>query len=181
MNNEPCVPDRLCVLVSRGPDRTPAALGTALRFLGFDAHAVHTAEETLREVHDRDPDVVLLDTDLPDLSGVEVCRRLRAAGVDTPVIFLSSRGSAEDTCHALATGGDDYVTEPFDPSVVSARIRAVLRRSRRGEPDAHRHGVAGAWLDPHSRDVSLNGPAVALASEFALLKRLMRDRGSAGG
>ncbi|WP_416968091.1 response regulator transcription factor [Streptomyces sp. 4F14] len=176
MNNEPCVPDRPCVLVSRGADS--AALVTALRFLGLDAHAVGTAAETVGELRRRDPDVVLLDTDLPDLSGFEVCRRLREAGVDTPVLFLSARRAVEDKCHALAMGGDDYVTAPADLTELSARIRALIRRSRRGVPAAGRLRAAGLELDVRSREVWLHGRTVALsATEFALLRLLMDNAG----
>ncbi|MGW3645939.1 response regulator [Streptomyces sp. NPDC000878] len=138
----PSTPESLSVLVVDDQSGTSDMLVMALRFLGFDAHLVATGAETVHEVRRRRPDAVLLD-------GTEVCGQLRAAGIDTPVIFLSARTAIEDKCHALAVGGDDYVTKPFDLTEVSARIRALIRRARgavRAAPVASRRLCAAYHL-----------------------------------
>lgn len=163
-------------------------LVTALGFLGFDAHTVATGTEALDAVRHRRPDAVLLDLTLPDHDGAEVCRRLRDSGNNTPVLFLSARHAVQDKCRALAMGGDDYVTKPFDLTEVSARIRALIRRSRvTGHHQGAGHAVpsaprrlraAGVELDVGTREAWRHGQPVRLsATEFALLKVLMENAG----
>ncbi|MEU6351980.1 response regulator transcription factor [Streptomyces sp. NPDC047072] len=162
---------------------TAETLVMALRFIGFDAHFVATGAEMIHQTRHREPDAVLLDTALPDLGGVEVCHRLRREGIDTPVLFLSDRTAVEDKCHALAMGGDDYLTVPFDLTELNARLRALVRRCRRrGAYDAPRPDrrlrAAGVELDEDTREVWLQGRAVPLsATEFALLRLLVRNAG----
>lgn len=183
MNYEPCVPDHPYVLVSQEATSLSETLVTALRFLGFEARFAATGAELLGEVLRRTPDVVLLDTALPDGSGVEVCRRLRATGVDVPVMFLSPRTDVMDKCHALAMGGDDYVTVPFDVSEVSARLRALVRRSHRRVDrvpyvSERRLRAGGVEMDEDTREVWAHGHPVALsATEFELLRLLLRNAG----
>ncbi|MET7474581.1 response regulator transcription factor [Streptomyces sp. NPDC005648] len=182
MNNESRVPDHPRVLVSREVTSTAETLVMALGIIGFDAHFVATGAEMIHQTRRRGPDTMLLDTTLPDLGGVEVCRQLRREGIDTPVVFLSSRTAVEDKCHALAMGGDDYVTIPFDLTELNARLRALVRRCRRGaratEISDRRLGAAGVELDEDTREVRLRGTAVQLSTtEFALLRLLLRNAG----
>ncbi len=102
-----------------------------LRAEGFDVVIVDDGDEALLAIEENDPDIVLLDWMLPNVSGVEICRRLRAreATRALPVIMLTARGEEEDRLRGLDTGADDYVTKPFSMSELVARIRAVLRRS----------------------------------------------------
>jgi two-component system OmpR family response regulator len=180
--------DHPSVLVVEDEASISGLLVTALGFLGFNAYTVATGAQAIDAVHHRRPDAVLLDMMLPDLDGTEVCRRLRAQGDNTPVLFLSARDAVEDKCRALAMGGDDYVTKPFDLSEVSARIRALIRRSR---ATGHVQGIghaaparprrlraAGVELDVGTREVWRHGQPVKLsATEFALLKVLMENTG----
>ncbi|MDX3453924.1 response regulator transcription factor [Streptomyces sp. ME02-8801-2C] len=182
MNPDFSVPEHPSVLVVEDASSTSDMLAMALRFLGFDAHLVPMGTEVIHEVRQRQPDAVLLDLVVPDLDGTEVCGRLRAAGIDTPVIFLSARTAVEDKCHALAAGGDDYVTKPFDLTEVSARIRALVRRARgavRPAPASSRRlRAAGVELDGDTHEVWRHGTAVQLsATEFALLKLLLENAG----
>ncbi|WP_416961753.1 response regulator transcription factor [Streptomyces sp. Agncl-13] len=184
-------PDHPSVLVVADDTGVSAPLVTALGFLGFDAHTVAagaTGTEALAAVRDRRPDAVLLDLVLPGPDGTEVCRLLRASGDNTPVLFLSPRHSVADTCRALAMGGDDYVTKPFDLTEVSARVRALIRRSRVSVPrrtigyDApvapRRLRAAGVELDVDTREAWRHGQPVRLsATEFALLTVLMENAG----
>lgn len=171
------------VLVVQDEADTSAVLVTALRFLGFDAHPVATGAEVIDAVRQLQPDAVLLDMVLPDLDGAEVCRQLRVAGDNTPVLFLSALDTVADKCHALAMGGDDYMTKPFDLTEVVARIRALIRRaSGAGYAAASRSPrrlhVGGVELDENTREVRRHGKPVQLsATEFALLKVLMKHAG----
>jgi DNA-binding response OmpR family regulator len=126
------------------------------------------------------PAVVLLDVGLPGLDGTAVCRRLREAGDWTPVLFVTARDDEVDRVLGLELGADDYVTKPFSPRELVARVRAVLRRAgdRRAGPDAGRLRAGAVELDPGSRRVSAAGRQVPLTTtEFDLLAHLMHRPG----
>jgi two-component system OmpR family response regulator len=158
-----------------------------LRFLGFETFTAASGAEACVNLPGQAPDVVLLDVMLPDMDGFEVCRRLREAGLETPVLFLSGRDSLEDKIHGLAMGGDDYVTKPFDLNEVVARIHALLRRAGKGHGHNQGQGrqtssrrLRTAWveLDRDTREVWRHGQPVQLsATEFALLRYLMENAG----
>ena len=103
-----------------------------LEAAGFEVVQAYDGEEALTLVDERVPDLVLLDWMLPQLSGLEVCRRLRRrpATAGLPVIMLTARGEEPDRLRGLETGADDFVTKPFSPAELIARVRAVLRRAR---------------------------------------------------
>jgi two-component system, OmpR family, response regulator len=154
----------------------------ALKFHGCAVTAAATGTEALRQAEAARPDLIVLDVMLPDLDGFEVCRRLRAAGNDVPVIFLTARDTASDTVTGLALGGDDYVTKPFSVEALVARVRAVLRRAARGGddagPDAGLLRAGDLELDESRWTVHRGGTAVELSpTEFRLLAYLMRHQG----
>lgn len=152
-------------------------LGVALGFLGFDVVAASTGDQALTSASLSPPDVVLLDVVLPDVDGFEVCRRLRNAGIDAPVLFLSARDASEDKVHGLSLG-DDYVTKPFDLNEVVARIHALLRRSGHSQPSRGRLRAGWVELDRSTREVWRHGQPVQLSTtEFALLRYLMENAG----
>ncbi len=99
----------------------------------FEAVEAASAEEGLRMAREARPDLILLDVDLPDMNGREACRRLRQAGVATPVIMLTAADSDRDTIEGLDAGANDYVTKPFKFAVLLARIRAQLRSAEHAE------------------------------------------------
>jgi two-component system KDP operon response regulator KdpE len=103
------------------------AVGPLLRSRGFDVDIAGTGAEALKMFADQPPDLVVLDLGLPDLEGTEVCRRIRAAS-KVPIIVLSARGAETDKVNALDLGADDYVSKPFGPEELLARIRVALRR-----------------------------------------------------
>ena len=105
-------------------------LSASLRYAGFAVDTAPTGAEALAKVSSHQPDLLVLDVLLPDLDGFEVARRLRAAGVSSPVLFLTARDGIDDKLTGLTIGGDDYVTKPFSLAEVIARIRALLRRPR---------------------------------------------------
>ena len=123
------------------------------------------------------PDVVLLDLGLPDIDGIEVCRRLRQSG-DAAIIVVTARGEETDRVLALDEGADDYLIKPFGLAELLARIRAVLRRSRQpaGHPQVLQHGALTVDLRTHK--VTVSGQQIAVTpKEFAILECLASDPG----
>jgi two-component system OmpR family response regulator len=155
----------------------------ALKFHGCTVTTAATGAEALRRVEAARPDLIVLDVVLPDLDGFEVCRRLRAAGNEVPVIFLTARDTSSDTVTGLALGGDDYVTKPFSVEALVARVRAVLRRASRSAPggedaDAGLLRAGDLELDESRWTVHRAGMPVELSpTEFRLLACLMRHTG----
>ena len=150
-------------------------LELALRRHGHDVRTAETGEDGLAEFRSSTPDLVVLDVMLPGIDGFEVCRHIRAAG-EVPVIMLTARGDDFDVVGGLAAGADDYVVKPAQPTVLDARIRAVLRRSS-GTSDgvrAHRD----LRIDTAALTVSLHGEPVPLTpTELRLLLTLSRAPG----
>ena len=151
-------------------------------YLRRDDHIVLTASDGisgLRLFKEARPDLVVLDLMLPGLDGLEVCRQLRTES-DVPIVMLTARVEEEDRITGLELGADDYVTKPFSPRELAARIRAVLRRttqdaSERG-PSTLNYGEIS--LDTQQRAVSLAGKPLKLTpTEFRLLTLLLRDPG----
>src|ERR1700722_18008128 len=101
----------------------------ALNFHGFAVTTSATGEDALQLAEAYRPDLIVLDVLLPDIDGFEVCRRLRSVANDVPVIFLTARDATTDTVTGLTIGGDDYITKPFSVEAMTARVRAVLRRT----------------------------------------------------
>lgn len=122
-------------------------------------------------------DLIILDVMLPDMEGYEVLRRLRHAGVQTPVLFLSAWSAVGDRVRGLELGADDYLPKPFAFAELLARIRAVARR-RLGEPEEGRLGASDLSVDLHRRTVERNGRRIDLSpKQFALLEYLLRHQG----
>jgi DNA-binding response OmpR family regulator len=139
---------------------------------GFTVAEAATGEEAIEQVRRGGIDIVLLDLMLPGMDGYEVCRRLRET-TSTPVIMLTARGEEANRITGLELGADDYVTKPFSPVEVVARVKAVMRRVS-APPDPNRVLRAGpAQLEPSSRRVMLDGREVELTRlEFDLLAEL---------
>ena len=150
------------------------AVGTALRYEGFDVRAEATGRGALAAATSFRPDLIVLDIMLPDLDGLEVTRRLRSDGIRTPVLFLTARDATEDKVGGLTVGGDDYVTKPFSLAEVVARVRAVLRRTASLNDSDGLLRVEDLVMDEESREVWRNGTPVHLtATEFNLLRYFM--------
>jgi len=140
---------------------------------GYTAESVALGAEALRRPT---PDVVLLDLGLPDIDGVDVCRRLRQQS-QAAIIVVTARGEESDRVLALDEGADDYLVKPFGLAELLARIRAVLRRGQRaGNSEVLRHGAL--TVDLRTRKVTVSGNEVALTpKEFAILECLATDPG----
>jgi two-component system KDP operon response regulator KdpE len=152
------------------------AVGPLLRSRGYDVEVVGTGADALKAVSDHRPDLIVLDLGLPDMEGTEVCRRVRADSA-VPIIVLSARGGEADKVQALDLGADDYVTKPFGPEELLARIRVALRRVASDE--AVETGVFKAGdvtIDYDRRRVLRGDVEIRLTpKEFELLALLARN------
>src|SRR3954462_15351034 len=126
----------------------------ALRFHGFSVKTAGTGTDALAAVTAFRPDLIVLDVMLPDMEGFEVAKRLGAERAATPIIFLTARDAPEDKIRGPTTGGDDYVTKPFSLEELLARVRNVLRRTGRAEPESSRLSVKDLELDEDTREVA---------------------------
>ncbi|MBI2910933.1 MAG: response regulator transcription factor [Chloroflexi bacterium] len=155
------------------------SIGFALRQEGYHVLLAGNGQEALEAARAHRPDLVILDLGLPDISGVEVCRRLRRT-TTAPVLFLSARREEIDKVTALDAGGDDYVTKPVGTAELAARVRALLRRAdvEAGAPAVTQLSVGAVEMDTASHEVRVNGSEVALTPrEFELLRVLMEQPG----
>jgi two-component system OmpR family response regulator len=147
------------------------SVSTSLRYEGFDVDEATTGRTALAMAQDHPPDLIVLDVMLPDLDGLEVTRRLRADGIQTPVLFLTARDALDDKLAGLTIGGDDYVTKPFSLAEVIARIRVILRRALGDEQDDGILRFADLEMDEASHEVRRHGQPIQLtATEFNLLR-----------
>ena len=164
------------VLVCDDEPQILRALRVVLREADFEAVPAATGEEALDRAATRPPDAAIVDLVLPDLDGIEVCRRLREWS-QMPIIVLSAVGSEAEKVRALEAGADDYVTKPFGPRELVARLHAALRRSR-GAADEPTIRSDRLEIDLAARMVRVDGDEVHLTPiEFDLLRTLARQRG----
>jgi two-component system OmpR family response regulator len=148
-------------------------LATALRYLGYQVTVAGSGFAALDAAAMSAPDLVVLDVQLPDIDGFEVCRRLRDARDFVPVIFLSARGTEDDRVTGFVRGGDDYVTKPFSLEELTLRISALLRRVGKGGDgaDAPRLRYRDLEMDEDRHQVWRGGREVQLSpTEFRLLR-----------
>jgi len=167
------------LLVVEDEDALATLLDYNLDKEGFRVERAGDGEEALLKVEEETPDLILLDWMLPKVSGVEVCRQLRARSETrrTPVLMLTARGEESDRVRGLDTGADDYVTKPFAMNELTARIRALLRRAR-PELVEERLQYADIVLDRGSCRVTRQGRNVHLGpTEFRLLDFFMQRPG----
>ena len=157
-----------------------APLATMLRYnlekQGYRVSEASDGQEALTRIQEQQPDIVLLDWMLPQMSGIEVCRQIRRkpSTRDLPVIMVTARTSDQDTVRALNTGADDFITKPFSVDSLLARIRALLRRSN-AVPDKGQLVFHDIEMDLSSHRVTRNGRRVHLGpTEFRLLEFFMQ-------
>jgi DNA-binding response OmpR family regulator len=145
---------------------------------GFGVHVESDGVAGLAAAKTLHPVAIILDVGLPGIDGVEVCKDLRNSGVWTPILFCTARDDEVDRILGLEMGGDDYITKPFSPREVVARVKSVLRRTNLVQTGAGPLVVGEVSLDPDSRRVLIAGEEVSLtATEFDLMEYLMSQPG----
>ena len=154
-----------------------------LRRAGYEVIEAESGEEALEKLKaQRDIRVALLDVMLPDIDGFEVCRRLRANDANIGIIMLTARSQEMDKVTALMTGADDYVTKPFSPAELTARVDALMRRSGGAEPEEKTGELVSPpfTLNLRNRALEKNGERVKLTQvEYSLMKLFMENPGKA--
>lgn len=167
---------RPSILVVEDEDDIRELIELNLSREGYQVESVASGEDALRAVSKSAPDLVLLDLMLPGVDGLEVCRRIKknAATSNIPVVIVTAKGEEPDVVAGLELGADDYVTKPFSPRVLLARIRAVLRRQEAPPPDEHETlQIYNMVIHPGRHEVTLDGRKLDLTlTEFRMLHML---------
>ena len=167
------------VLVVDDQSAALKVMRTVLSAEGFEVVEAQDALSALRAAYSTHPDAILLDVMMPDVDGLEACRRLREM-TEVPIIFVTARGTIEDVVRGFSAGADDYLVKPFDSSELLSRLRACLRRA------AERNGTrvevlfpsASVMLDCHRHELTIGNRTIYLTpTEFEVLRLLMRHRG----
>ena len=168
------------ILIVEDEENVAYVIGTALRLAGFAISETSSGRDALRLAsEDNPPDLIILDVQLPDLNGFEVCRRLRFAGVNTPLIFLTAADSVDDRVRGLTIGGDDYLTKPFSVEELVARVHVILHRTGR-TPESQVFVCGDLELNDSAHIVTQGGQDVPLSpTEYKLLRFLLRNVGRA--
>ncbi len=166
------------VLVVDDEQSLAEVMASVLRLEGFLVQTAHTGSSAVTVARTFAPDAIVLDVTLPDFSGLEVLRRIRAEEPTVCVLFLTARDSVEDRIAGITAGGDDYVTKPFSLEEVVARLRGLLRRAGTAISNATQDGlvVGDLTMDEDAHEVYRGGDRIELtATEFELLRFLMRN------
>ena len=151
------------------------ALGRALRMENYDVELFEDGTSALKAVQLRAPDAIVLDLQLPDIDGLEVCRRIRRAGDATPILMLTARDAVNDRVEGLDVGADDYLVKPFDLAELLARLRALLRRRQVTDGDDVVLRFEDLTLNPGTREVRRGERVIELTKiEFDLLELFLQ-------
>lgn len=151
-------------------------LSTSLRFAGFSVHAVSNGVDAISAAEKGNPDIILLDVQLPGLDGFSITKKIRSMGMDIPILFLTAKDQTENKVLGLTVGGDDYMTKPFSLDEIVARINAILRRSRQVETEDAVLEVGEVRINQDAHEVYVNGNEVDLSpTEYKLLRFLMSN------
>jgi len=162
------------ILVVEDEARIASLISRTLRLEGYQVEVAANGETALDKALSNPPDLIVLDVMLPDIDGLEVCRQLRMAGCDEPVLMLTAKDAISDRVAGLDAGADDYLVKPFAFDELLARIRALLRRASPPEADAPLE-FADLVLDPTTRQARRGGREIELtAKEYDVLELFMR-------
>jgi two-component system response regulator RegX3 len=167
------------ILVVEDEESIRRGLCDVLAFRGYAPEGVERGDEGLRRALSNEHALVLLDVMLPAMNGFDVCRELRAALPELPVLMLTAQGSEQDVLEGFRVGADDYVTKPFSVAELLARVEALLRRSGAGAEASPDPFEFGGWrIDPASREAAQGDARIELTQlEAALAKLFARERG----
>ncbi|MEY4714205.1 MAG: hypothetical protein RIQ37_535 [Actinomycetota bacterium] len=148
-------------------------LSASLRFAGHQVATAANGTDAVTRIVDWQPDIVLLDVMLPDVSGFGVTKKIRGMGIETPILFLTARDDTEDKITGLTVGGDDYVTKPFSLDEIMARIQAILRRTSKDGIAGSTIQVGELVINEDAHEVTVKGESVELSpTEYQLLRYL---------
>jgi two-component system OmpR family response regulator len=165
------------ILVVDDEESLSDLVASALRFAGYTVRVEGNGLDALRSIKAETPDLVVLDVNMPDMDGFEVCRRIRRDGMQVPVIFLTARDDIDDLRIGFRQGGDDYLTKPFSLEELGLRIEALLRRAG-GHQETSRLAVGEILLDEDAHQVWRGDDEIQLSpTEFRLLRFLLLNRG----
>jgi two-component system OmpR family response regulator len=151
-------------------------LATSLRFAGYEIQTAANGAQAVAAVTESEPDIILLDVMLPDMNGFSVTKKLRSAGVQAPILFLTARDDVEDKITGLTVGGDDYLTKPFSLDEVVARIQAILRRTKTVDAESAVIDAGAVVINQDAHEVTIEGKVVDLSpTEYKLLRFLVMN------
>jgi DNA-binding response OmpR family regulator len=166
------------VLIVEDDQAMAVALRDGFTYEGYAVHVARDGAAGLRMAEERSHDLVILDVMLPRMSGLDVCRQLRSAGNDTPIIMLTARGQEIDKVLGLKTGADDYVTKPFSFLELMARVEAVLRRTSKSNETVEQVSFGDIEMNFKTFEASKGGSALELSPrEFKMMKYFVEHRG----
>ena len=162
------------ILIVEDEEHILMALQDDLSLEGYEVAAATDGEQGLASAKDTTFDLIILDIMLPRMNGFDVCRQLRQSGISTPIIILSAKGLEIDKVLGLELGADDYITKPFSPRELTARIKAILRRVRKTRQGIDVCRFSNVEVDFKKHEANKNGTPIFLTSlEFALLRFLI--------
>ena len=168
------------ILVVEDDEAIMMGLVENLKFAGYDVLTATDGPTALRSGLEERPDLILLDVMLPGMSGYEVCRKLRDAGMQMAIVMVTARQDEFDKVHGFEVGADDYVTKPFSVKELLARVKAILLRGKRRSEGPRRFEFGDCLLDLDARVLSKGAQEVPLTrTEFDLLTYLCRNEGKA--
>ena len=168
------------ILVAEDDRDIASLIAHYIQKAGWHAHLTASGDDALAHARKQPVDVAILDVMLPGMSGLEVCRLLRAdrATATLPIIMVTARAEETDRIMGLEIGADDYISKPFSPNELMARIRALVRRTRRNEPEETRLTLGSLNVDLSTHTITDDGKEVKLtAKEFMLLRYFLQHRG----
>ncbi|MCQ4619423.1 response regulator transcription factor [Corynebacterium sp. CCUG 71335] len=169
-------PQNVKVLVVDDEPNIVELLTVSLKFQGFEVESAESGQQALEMARELKPDAYILDVMMPGMDGFELLGKLRAEGLDAPVLFLTAKDAVEDRIHGLTIGADDYVTKPFSLEEVITRLRVILRRGNVTETETGDSTIryADLTLNDDTHEVTKAGEIVELSpTEFNLLRYLM--------
>lgn len=165
--------ESLKVLVVDDEPNIRDLLSASLRFAGHQVATAANGNDAITMIAETNPDIVLLDVMLPDISGFGVTKKIRGMGIETPILFLTARDDTEDKVTGLTVGGDDYVTKPFSLDEIMARISAIMRRTSKEGQDSSIISVGELSINEDAHEVTVGSNVVDLSpTEYQLLRYL---------
>lgn len=171
--------DQVTVLVVDDEPNIVELLTVSLKFQGFNVRSANSGTEALRIAREINPEAYILDVMMPGMDGFELLAKLRAEGLDGPVLYLTAKDSVDQRIHGLTIGADDYVTKPFSLEEVITRLRVILRRGGAGQDDNSdaTMSYADLTLNDDTHEVTKGGEIIDLSpTEFNLLRFLMQNK-----